>query len=89
VQTAQFLRRLAKAKARSAPERLRVSAEHAWHHRWTALLAVAAQASFAATLQGHDPWMAGGRDGDTPDLPALFAAAGHEEAPEPSRMPLR
>jgi len=45
-----FVRLLAQAKARAAPEVLRRSAELAWQRRWSAILAVAAQRSLAASL---------------------------------------
>ena len=45
-----FVRLLAKAKARAAPELLRPAVTAAYFHRWTGLLSVAAQRAFAATL---------------------------------------
>ena len=45
-----FVRRLARAKARSQPEWLRASAAQAYAHRWSGILAVAAQRAFAASL---------------------------------------
>ena len=45
-----FVSALAKAKARSSPAILRTSVRAAFMHRWTGLLAVAAQRAFAATL---------------------------------------
>ena len=45
-----FVRRLARAKARSQPEWLRASAAQAYVHRWSGMLAVAAQRAFAASL---------------------------------------
>ena len=45
-----FVRRLARAKARSQPEWLRASAAQAYAHRWSGMLAVAAQRAFAASL---------------------------------------
>ena len=45
-----FVRRLAKAKARAHPPLLRASAQMAYSHRWMGLLAVAAQRALAATL---------------------------------------
>ena len=84
----QLVARLAKHKARSAPQVLRASARAAWQHRWWGLLSVAAQAALARTLQG---------DGAT----ALGAPAGHDDvpfadvlelaqaAPPESRLPFR
>ena len=45
-----FVRRLARAKARSQPDWLRASAAQAYAHRWSGMLAVAAQRAFAASL---------------------------------------
>ena len=45
-----FLRRLARAKARSSPTWLRQSLAQAYANRWSALLAAAAQRAFAASL---------------------------------------
>ncbi len=45
-----FVRRLARATARSQPDRLRASAAQAYVHRWSGILAVAAQRAFAASL---------------------------------------
>ena len=45
-----FVRLLARARARSEPPLLRKSAEAAWQRRWTGLLAVAAQRAFAESL---------------------------------------
>ena len=80
---ATFIQQLAEAKARSAPKALRASATCCWQHRWTGILAVAAQASFAATLLGYDPWSAAGRDGCTPGLDMVL-----EAEPSFSRLPL-
>ncbi len=44
-----FVRRLARAKARSQPEWLRASAAQAYAHRWSGVLAVAAKRAFAAS----------------------------------------
>ena len=66
--TANTVQELAAAKARMAPEALKPSAMMGWQRRWSAMLAVAAQASLASTLLGSDPWVAAGRDGFTPGL---------------------
>ena len=50
-----FVRLLARTKARSAPQRLRASAQAAWQHRWTGLASVAAH--------GHAPGAAAARAG--------------------------
>ena len=47
---ADFLRRLAASKARTAPPWLRAPARQAAGHRWTGMLAVAAQRALALSL---------------------------------------
>jgi len=68
-----FLRQLAVARARAAPPVLRRPAELGWFSRWSSIIAVAAQASLAATLLGGDPWATCGRDGYTPDIDMILA----------------
>ena len=48
-----FLRLLAQAKAETVTPALRRSAEYTFLRRWAAMLAVAAQSAFAATLVGE------------------------------------
>ena len=83
-----FVRLLARTKARSAPQRLRASAQAAWLHRWTGLAAVAAQRALAATLLELPPH-ALAVDGDEPHLAELLADARYTETLEPSRLPAR
>ena len=45
-----FLRRLARARARAQPQWLRQAAAQAYAYRWSGLIAAAAQRSFAASL---------------------------------------
>ena len=45
-----FIRLLAKVKARSSPRLLRRSAELLWFNRWTGMLSCAAQSTYASTL---------------------------------------
>ena len=80
-----FVQELAFAKARLAPEPLRRSASIGWQHRWSAMLAVAAQAALAATLLGADPWTLAGRDGYVPGLDTVLEG----DSPVSSRLPLR
>ena len=84
-EAASFVAALAAAKARSAPRLLRRAAEYSWHSRWSAILAVAAQASLAATLMGGDPWAVSGRDGHSPALDVVLDGG----APCYSRLPAR
>ena len=81
---ADFLCQLAAARARTAPAALRRSAELGWFSRWASILAVAAQASLAATLLGGDPWAAAGRDGFTPSLDVVVDGG----EPDFSHLPL-
>ena len=85
-EAAAFVVDLAWAKAESAPKLLRVAAAHAWRARWTAILAVAAQAALAATLLGWDPGTAAGVDGEELTLSALLATPA---PPGFSRLPAR
>ena len=66
-----FLRKLAKAKARSAPKLLQSAARHWWLQRWHGILAVAAQVAFAESLitdkMGQPPCA----DGEAPYLSEL------------------
>ncbi len=84
----RFVARLAKHKARAAPSLLRASARAAWHHRWWALLSVAAQSSLAATLLGEGALALGGPAGrdEVPLEEVLDADPG---LPSASRLPLR
>ena len=81
-----FVRLLAKAKARTVPQLLRTAAQAAFVHRWTGMLAVAAQRSLAATLLELPVDDAEGVDGDQPVLEDVLVDARLVEAPIPSRM---
>ncbi len=81
-----FVRLLAKAKARTVPELLRPAAKAAFLHRWTGILAVAAQRSLAATLLELPVDDAEGVDGDLPPLEDVLGDARLLEAPAPSRL---
>ena len=81
-----FVRLLAKAKARTVPQLLRTAAQAAFVHRWTGILAVAAQRALAATLLELPVDDAEGVDGDQPVLEDVLVAARLVEAPIPSRV---
>ena len=81
-----FVRHLAKAKARAHPPLLRASAQMAYSHRWMGLLAVAAQRALAATLL-ELPVDEVGADGDPPLLEDVLHEGRLLEAPLPSRLP--
>ena len=82
----RFVRLLAKAKARTVPPLVRSAAKAAFFHRWTGILAVAAQRAFAATLLELPVEDAGAVDGDVPVLEEVLADARLTEAPLPSRL---
>ncbi len=82
-----FVRRLARAKARQHPRLLRASARMAYAHRWTGLLAVAAKRALATTLlELPDAEVAA--DGESPLLEDVLHEGRLLEAPAPSRLPL-
>ena len=81
-----FVRLLAKAKARTVPQLLRSSARGAFFHRWSGILAVAAQRALAATLLELPVDCAGAVDGDLPALDDVLAGARLAEPQVPSRM---
>ena len=82
----QFVRLLAKAKARTVPQLIRSAAKAAFFHRWTGILAVAAQSVFTATLLELPVDDARGVDGDVPVLEQVLGDARLMEAPVPSRL---
>ena len=82
-----FLRGLAKAKAREAPAQLRAAAQRAHFHRWTGLIAVAAQRALACSLLELPIAGADECDGDEPPLGDLLADARGTESVLPSRLP--
>ena len=81
-----FVRLLAKAKARTVPQLLRSAAQAAFIHRWTGILAVAAQRALAATLLELPVDDAEGVDGEQPVLEDVLGDARLVEAPVPSRL---
>ena len=82
----RFVRLLAKAKARTVPQLIRSAAKAAFFHRWTGILAVAAQRALVATLLELPVEDAGGVDGDVPVLEEVLGDASLMEAPLPSRL---
>ena len=83
-EAASFLRLLARARARAAPEALRPALRSAYVHR-----AIAAQRALAATLAGLPSAGQDALDGAAPPLPEVLAAARHGAAEAASRLPLR
>jgi len=82
----RFVRLLAKAKARTVPPLMRSAAVAAFFHRWTGIMAVAAQRALAATLLELPVDDAEGVDGDTPALEEVLGDGRLLEAPLPSRL---
>ena len=82
----KFLQLLAKAKARSQPQILRTAAKAAYFHRWTGIMAVAAQRALAATLLELPVDGAEGVDGDPPFLEDVLSEARLVEPQGPSRL---
>ena len=81
-----FVRLLAKSKARSYPRLLRKSAQLAWSSRWMGLLSVAAQRALARTLL-ELPVDEVGVDGEDPFLEDVLHETRLVEPPLPSRLP--
>ena len=82
----QFVRLLARCKARAYPRILRKSAQLAWSSRWLGVLAVAAHRALAHTLL-ELPVSEAGCDGDAPCFEDVLHDARLAEAPSPSRLP--
>ena len=82
-----FLRRLARTRARGVPSVLQASARQAFAYRWSGLLSVAAQNAFAASLLEVPLQSVFGVDGPVPDLGDTLADARWQEAPVVSRLP--
>ena len=82
----QFVRLLARCKARAYPRILRRSAQLAWSSRWLGVLAVAAHRALAHTLL-ELPVSEAGCDGDAPCFEDVLHDARLAEAPSPSRLP--
>lgn len=82
-----FIRQLARAKARSQPDWLRGSAMQAYSHRWSGLAAVAAHRAFAASFleppSGGHEYM----DGEEPAVHDVLADARWTFPVHDSRLP--
>ena len=74
-EAAAFLRKLAAARARDVPARLRFAARQASLHRWTGMLAIAAQRAFAHSLLELPPASVDASSGTEPPLTELLADA--------------
>ena len=71
-ETLDFLRLLAKARARSEPRHLQTRAAQAWRTRWATLLACCAGKAFALSLFERRGGQ--GADGEAPPLHEVLAA---------------
>jgi hypothetical protein len=85
-EAASFVRLLARAKARSAPELLRASVARAWAARWANHLSCAAQRAFATSLLELPLANENNVDGEPPPLGDLLSDCRWEEQPRPSRL---
>ena len=83
-----FVRQLVNAKARGVPARLCAAARQAHIHRWTGMLAVAAQRAFAMSLLELPPATADECDGAEPPLAEVLVDARAIEPIVPSRLPV-
>ena len=87
-EAASFLRLLARARARAAPEALRPALRSAYVHRWSSLLCAAASLAFADSLTSLPSPGLSNLDGPCPDLSDLLAACPFSP-PGASRLPAR
>ena len=76
IETANFLRALAVAKARDATNVLQASVELAWFRRWSSILSCAAARAFADSLL--EVRVAGGAGGDAPHPMMLSGTTGFD-----------
>ena len=88
-ESVDFVRRLARARALQAPAYLQRATAQSFAHRWSALLAVAAQRAFASSLLELPLQGEVNLDGEAPAQSDLLADGRWAEEITPSRMPLR
>ena len=86
-EAASFLRLLARARARAAPEALRPALRSAYVYPWSGLLCAAASLAFADSLTSLPSPGLSNLDGPCPDLSDLLAAC--PSSPGASRLPAR
>ncbi len=86
-EAADFIRLLARCRARSTPPLLRSACVAACVQRWSAALSFAAAKAFASTLLSLPLHGAADVDGQPPELSDLLQADRFTEAPVPSRLP--
>ena len=88
-QCLEFVRLLAKHKAKEAPPLMRRSAEYGWTARWWSLLSCAAQRSFASSITDVHASLIQPTVGSPPSLEDGVEAWRLEVGPQFSRLPLR
>ena len=88
-EAAEFIRLLARCRARSAPPLLRSACVAACVQRGSAALSFAAAKGFASTLLSLPLHGAADVDGQPPELSDLLHADRPSDAPLPSRLPAR
>ena len=86
-EAARFLRLLAKARCRAVPEAMRLAARHAYMARWSAIIACAAQKSFAASLLRLPLAGCANVDGEPPALGEVLDDGRWTVGPAVSRLP--
>ena len=86
-EAASFLRLLARARTRAAPEAFRPALRSAYVHRWSGLLCAAASLAFADSLTSLPSPGLSNLDGPCPDLSDLLAAC--PSSPGASRLSAR
>ena len=87
-EAADFVDKLAKAKAREAPRVLQASAWFSWQRRWTTLVSMAAQDALATTLLTGSTEDLKYLEGLTPALHGVLSEDRCETQPEFSRLAL-
>ena len=89
-EASQFVRLLARCRARAVPRPLRPATIAAFTSRWSALLAFSAARAFGASLLGLSLPGTANVDGDQPLLSEVLASTRFDEAPPvASRLPPR
>ena len=88
-ESVDFVRRLARAGALQAPAYLQRATAQSFAHRWSALLAVAAQRAFASSLLELPLQGEVNLDGESPAQSDLLADGRWAEEITPNRMPFR
>ena len=86
-EAARFLRLLAKARSRAAPEAVRTATRQAFLSRWSAIIACAAQRAFAASLLRLPLAVCTNVDAEPPSSGEVLDDGRWTTAPSVSRLP--